>query len=493
MIAVIGGGWAGCAAAVELARRGCRVDAVRGGAGARRPRARASIRDGLPLDNGQHLLLGAYAETLALAGDRCTSERIARGSRAAARSGRSRRPAPTRCRCAHATCPRRSGCSPALLGARGLSWRERIATIRWFARQRAGGFRCATDATVADLLPDLPARVRDGSVGAAVPRRAQHAAAARVGAGVPERAARIVRRRGRRGGDGVAAQRSRRGDSRARRALADAREAMPCERRRGRGSRTSTDGVRARRCGGRCRADAAIVAVGPHQLAAAFDPALARARRRASRPRCATSQRFAWEPITPSISATARPLRCRAGLVRLDDSPGQWVFDRARHPRARAVVVDDAGHARAAIGRDQRTRRARRARPSGARGADRSRNCVGCDRRCRRSCWSQVIAEKRATYACVPRLARSGVRPAVRAASISRAITRTGVSRDARGRGAQRRCSRARASSPTCRHEPPAAHRCIATAIASGLQPRASTACCGRAAAAAARGSTRAP
>jgi len=67
-VAVIGGGWAGCAAAVALARRGHRVELleaapVLGG------RARTVLRDGLALDNGQHLLLGAYTDTRKLVAD----------------------------------------------------------------------------------------------------------------------------------------------------------------------------------------------------------------------------------------------------------------------------------------------------------------------------------------------------------------------------------------------------------------------------------------
>src|SRR6187402_3348699 len=62
-IAVIGAGWAGCAAAVELAAAGHKITLYEssrtlGG------RARAvDINDKL-LDNGQHILLGAYSETL---------------------------------------------------------------------------------------------------------------------------------------------------------------------------------------------------------------------------------------------------------------------------------------------------------------------------------------------------------------------------------------------------------------------------------------------
>ena len=64
-VAVIGGGWAGIAAAVELTAGGAAVTLheagrVLGG------RARSVDIDGHTLDNGQHILLGAYRDTLAL-------------------------------------------------------------------------------------------------------------------------------------------------------------------------------------------------------------------------------------------------------------------------------------------------------------------------------------------------------------------------------------------------------------------------------------------
>lgn len=62
-IAVIGGGWAGCAAAVTLTHAGHRVslfEASRTLGG----RARRIVVDGRTLDNGQHILLGAYRATL---------------------------------------------------------------------------------------------------------------------------------------------------------------------------------------------------------------------------------------------------------------------------------------------------------------------------------------------------------------------------------------------------------------------------------------------
>lgn len=63
--AIVGAGWAGCAAAVQLARAGHKVSLIEasrslGG------RARGVELHGKLLDNGQHILLGAYASTLAL-------------------------------------------------------------------------------------------------------------------------------------------------------------------------------------------------------------------------------------------------------------------------------------------------------------------------------------------------------------------------------------------------------------------------------------------
>jgi len=64
-IGVIGAGWAGCSAAVELAQRGHEVhwfeaSKTLGG------RARQVKFHGLKLDNGQHIMLGAYQATLKL-------------------------------------------------------------------------------------------------------------------------------------------------------------------------------------------------------------------------------------------------------------------------------------------------------------------------------------------------------------------------------------------------------------------------------------------
>ncbi len=62
-IAIVGAGWAGCAAAVEAIDHGFDVtlfeaSRIPGG------RARKTTVGGMTLDNGQHILLGAYTKTL---------------------------------------------------------------------------------------------------------------------------------------------------------------------------------------------------------------------------------------------------------------------------------------------------------------------------------------------------------------------------------------------------------------------------------------------
>lgn len=64
-VAVIGGGWAGLAAAVELSTAGVETTLFEAGR-VLGGRARGVEIDGQRLDNGQHILLGAYRDTLAL-------------------------------------------------------------------------------------------------------------------------------------------------------------------------------------------------------------------------------------------------------------------------------------------------------------------------------------------------------------------------------------------------------------------------------------------
>jgi len=159
-VVVIGGGWAGCAAAVALAQAGHRVE-LHEAAVALGGRARAVVRDGLPLDNGQHLLLGAYTQTLAFAAAIRDATSTSAWSieplalRPFARSQRNRLSLTTR----HA--PASLALVSVLVRARGLSLPARAATVRWFMKLRQRNFRCEAGQSVAELCADAPPVIRD--------------------------------------------------------------------------------------------------------------------------------------------------------------------------------------------------------------------------------------------------------------------------------------------------------------------------------------------
>jgi squalene-associated FAD-dependent desaturase len=152
-VAVVGGGWAGLAAAVRAVEAGHTVTLLEmaphwGG------RARAASHAGLALDNGQHILIGAYTHTLALM------------RRVGADPDRllDRRPLVLRYPDGSGLQLPRGPALPAfvrgVLGARGWTWRERFALLAAAARWRASRFQAPQQQTVADLTRGLPARLR---------------------------------------------------------------------------------------------------------------------------------------------------------------------------------------------------------------------------------------------------------------------------------------------------------------------------------------------
>ncbi len=127
-VAVIGGGWAGCAAALTLAEAGVATtlfEASRTLGG----RARGATLDGRALDNGQHILLGAYDHCLDL---------IARLNPDTADVGLWRLPlaleSPPDFRLACPRLPAPLHLLAGLAGARGLDWREKWLAARWVQR-----------------------------------------------------------------------------------------------------------------------------------------------------------------------------------------------------------------------------------------------------------------------------------------------------------------------------------------------------------------------
>ncbi|QID17799.1 FAD-dependent oxidoreductase [Nitrogeniibacter mangrovi] len=153
-VGIIGGGYAGLACAVELARRDVRVavfeaSRVLGG------RARIVHTDDFHVDNGQHLLLGAYAETLRLMRTVGVRPGIF-----------DTRPLdlhyPGEFRLRAAALPAPLHLAVGLLRAEGMSWSERFACLRFLRHLKKQRFRLPVNMTVDELLEraDQPERLR---------------------------------------------------------------------------------------------------------------------------------------------------------------------------------------------------------------------------------------------------------------------------------------------------------------------------------------------
>jgi hypothetical protein len=110
---------------------------------------------------------------------------------------------------------------------------------------------------------------------------------------------------------------------------------------------------------------------------------------------------FTYESITTIYFGLARRVPFRVPMLRLDDAPGQWVFDRSHAPfeqappgtgGAIAVVISGGGphdaldHVTLARDAEAQLRRLAPDLPAVV--------------------FSRVIAERRATYACTPALSR---------------------------------------------------------------------------------------
>ncbi|MCX7215701.1 MAG: hydroxysqualene dehydroxylase HpnE, partial [Burkholderiales bacterium] len=147
-VAVIGAGWAGCAAAVELARAGAHVtlyEAARTAGG----RARRIEYQGNTLDNGQHILLGAYRDSLRMmqAVGLQPSELLLRlplqmrypNSENGMDLLAPRLPAPLHL-------------ALGVLRAKGLSLADKLSLARFASAARWMGWQLHRDCTVSDLL-----------------------------------------------------------------------------------------------------------------------------------------------------------------------------------------------------------------------------------------------------------------------------------------------------------------------------------------------------
>lgn len=395
-VAVVGGGWAGCAAAVELAAAGARVALVES-ARSLGGRARAVEVNGTLLDNGQHILLGAYRETLrqlrqvGIDPDAALL-RLPVQMRYPEGSGgmdfvAPRWPAPLHL-------------FGALLRAKGLAREDKLALARFTSAARWMGWVLYHDCTVEELLArfdqtprlnqllwhplciaalNTPPERASSKVFLAVLRDslgASRRAASDMllprldmGALFPQAAARYLEAHGGRVLGGVKAT-----------ALGRA-----------------GDGWQLALSEGVAQFDAVVLATPATQsaaLLAAHAPALAE-----------QLTALDYEPIATCYLQYEQTLRLDLPFYALLDDPaqgrwGQFAFDRgqldAAQPGLLAVVVSAAGDA-AQLGQD-----ALAAAIAAQLAQDLRRPELAAPR------WTRVITEKRATFSCTPDLARPG-------------------------------------------------------------------------------------
>ena len=391
-VAVVGGGWAGCAAAVELATRGACVtlyEAARTLGG----RARVISSHGRALDNGQHILLGAYGETL----------RLLRLTGVAEKSVLLRLPLQmcypdgTGMTFIAPRLPAPWHVGLALLRARGLRHADRMALARFSTAARWMGWQLNQDCTVEELLQrhdqtDTLVRLMWRPLCLAALNTPPERASARIFLNVlrdslgarrsasdmllprvdlsamfPQHAARYIERHGGQVVPGARIERlERAGDGWL---LGMQAQAQPH--------------------------DAVVLATPPVQAAALLAP-LAQAQ-------AGIVPAFEWEAITTVYLQYAAAVRLPRIFLALQDAPeaghwGQFVFDRGQlneqDAGLLAVVVSASGAALAqgneALATQVATQLAEVLRMPALAAPQ----------------WSRVISEKRATFACTPDLQR---------------------------------------------------------------------------------------
>ncbi len=154
-LGVIGAGYAGMAAAVELAAAGHPVEIFEasrtlGG------RARAAQIDGFEVDNGQHILVGAYSETLRL------MRAVGADPDVLLKRTPLRFEFPGEFLMSAPRLPAPLHTAFALLLAQGLDWGEKWAAIRLMRSLQACRFRIEPDTTVTKWLDSMqtPSRQR---------------------------------------------------------------------------------------------------------------------------------------------------------------------------------------------------------------------------------------------------------------------------------------------------------------------------------------------
>ena len=143
-VAVVGAGYAGMAAAVMLAGRGVRTTVFESGP-VPGGRARRIQSQGNELDNGQHILIGAYTDLYRL------MKIVGVPDQALLRMPLEIRYT-TRFYFRRLWLPEPFGLAGGLLTARGLPFAERLGAAKFIAHLRRTNFHLAADTSVSDLL-----------------------------------------------------------------------------------------------------------------------------------------------------------------------------------------------------------------------------------------------------------------------------------------------------------------------------------------------------
>ncbi len=399
-VAIVGAGWAGLSAAVRLAQAGRHVHLIESApeAGGRAREARLDLgATPVAIDAGQHLLVGAYRESLALA-------QLLNDDRAPIDRFRLRLSDTAGLRLEAAPLPAPLHLAAALLLARGLPVVERLALARMFARLRAAGWRAPAGQTVTQWLaaPAQPPALVDRlwePLCIATLNTPPAIASAQVFATVLR--------------DTLGAARADSDFLLPRATLAAVVSRPACAWLRTRGATLSfgstVRSIEAAAGHWRLRAGSAhdpavveatqvVLAVPPHAAARLVEPLCAAVPALAGR---ATSLRdFDYEAIatvTLAWPAAAAPRLPRWTMLRASPQPawhGQWLFDRGRHGTQHIATVVISARDRSAD-----------AEPPDALAAGVARQ-VAAQLRVPPPAAARVVTEKRATFRCTPQRPR---------------------------------------------------------------------------------------
>jgi squalene-associated FAD-dependent desaturase len=363
---VVGAGYAGMAAAVTLAGRGASVSVFESGpvAGGR---ARRVSAQGEALDNGQHLLVGAYTALFGM------MRAVGVASDALLRLPfEIRYPQGFRFRALWLPAP--LGMLGGLLAARGVALRERIGAGLFIRAMKKAGFRLAQDVPVSQLLQ------RHGQSGALGRYLWRPLCVSALNTPAPQASANafLAALRDTLGGEpGASDLLLPRVDLS--RLFPEPAAAYLAQH----GGRIFLRSVVRNLHDLRNRFDAVIVAVGPHQLERLLP---------------GRASHFTYQPIYTCYLQYPEHVRLPFPMLGLADGLAQWVFDRGAltGERGRLACVISAQGEHQQLTRDALAERCHRELAQAFPGLPAAR-------------WSRVIAEKRATITCAPDVARPGI------------------------------------------------------------------------------------